>query len=73
MSFQKIVDPKTLETLTRVLNGHCGKHGMRSEQARTSVAASLLRFHEAGIRDEDELALALEDEDSPDQWRAMAS
>jgi hypothetical protein len=67
MPFRTVIEREQIAMLTRVLNAHCETFGIHSEEARRSVAASLLAHYQKGVTDERELAKLVEREDRPDK------
>ncbi len=63
MPFRTVIEPEAIEMLTKVLEQHCGKFGIRSEEGRQSVASSVLARYQRGVSDPAEIARLLEEED----------
>ncbi len=65
MPFRTVIEPEAIAMLTRVLDQHCGKFGIRTAEGRESVAVSILALYQMGIGDPGEIARRLEEEDRP--------
>lgn len=65
MPFRSVLNPEDIAMLTKLLDDHCSKHGIRSAEGRESVAASLLAHYQNSIVDERELRDTIEREDDP--------
>jgi len=68
--------PSAVQFLASVTKAHCERHGIRSVEARESVAASVLAIYERGIRDELKILALLDAEDNPthrDNWSLQAN
>ena len=65
MPFRTVIEPEAIKMLTKVLDHHCGKFGIRSEEGRESVARSILTIYQRGVSDPTEIARLLEAEDRP--------
>jgi hypothetical protein len=63
MAFRDVTNPEDVSMLTTMLEQHCDKYGTGSDEARQSVASSLLRHYRHGIVDASELARLIERED----------
>lgn len=65
MPFRSVLRPNAIAMLTRLLDDHCSKHGIRSAEGRESVAASLVALYQTSTADERELRDTIEREDDP--------
>lgn len=63
MPFSSIVQAEAVAMLRRILDAHCDKLGILSDQDRTSIALSLLALYQNGLADEAELARLTEPKD----------
>ncbi len=72
MACHSVINPKSLSMLSRVLESHCARHGIRSVEARESVAVSLLGFYGAGVGCEEQLASRLAQQDDPETHHKRA-
>lgn len=70
MPFRSVINPSEVAMLTRVFNQHCNSYGIRGEESRESVAASLISHFQRGMTNETKLLEALADEDAPDNIRS---
>jgi hypothetical protein len=57
--------PGEVRHLASIVNRHCTAHGIRSPEAKESVAASALVHYQLGVTSEDELLEILDREDDP--------
>ena len=57
--------PSVVSFLAAVTDRHCEKRGITTIEAKENVAASVLRFYEAGNHTEEDLLELLEWEDNP--------
>ena len=64
MLFRNALGPREVALLRAVLREHCIAQGITSEEARTSVATSLLVYYKNGIRDRKLLLEALDHEEA---------
>jgi len=63
MLFKNALEPRDVALLRAVLQEHCSEHGIISEEAKTSVASSLLVYYRNGVRDRRLLLEALDHEE----------
>jgi len=61
--------PLDVKFLATIVRRHCERHGIVSAEGRESVAASAVKFYEAGVTAGDVLLRALAQEDDPDALR----
>jgi len=64
--------PSEVEFLAEVVHQHCVQNGIRSEEARESVALSAVSHFQRGISEAGELLAVLAREDDPDAPRGGA-
>ena len=57
--------PAEIQHLASIVKRHCATHGIRSLEAKESVAASALVHYQLGVMSEDELLAILDREDDP--------
>jgi hypothetical protein len=69
MGIESIIEPSSLSMLARVLESHCGKHGILLQEARDSVAVSVIEFYQCGYHREEDLLNMLEEQDRPQSSR----
>jgi hypothetical protein len=60
-----VLDPEDIAMLTKLLDEHCSKHGIRSGKGRGSVAALLVVHYQNSTMDEHELRKIIDREDDP--------
>lgn len=60
-----VLKPAAVRLLASIVDRHCASHGIRSPEARESVAVSALRHYQRGATSEEALLNILAQEDDP--------